>query len=189
MHTEMQDPSTVDTSGLADTAPNLAMQTSIQAQNAAGFLLSKAPKNPSLGLPAFSRPWQVGVGDLGKFYRYVDAVERPGDVMKELAKNGSVTKEAVETMQVLYPMILEDMKKRLMDRLIEYKEPLSYQQKRGLGSLFGDGFVDRNPAQLALLQSVHAANVGEKEAPQRDGRQTHTQAENLETQAQRLEKR
>lgn len=187
----LQDPSTVDTSGLASTAPALAMQSSVQAQNAAGFLLSKAPKNPNAGLPAFHQPWTVSQADLGKFYRYVDAAERPTDVLKELAKNGTVTKEAVETMQVLYPMMLEDMKAKLMDRLTEYDKPLSYNQRRGLGSLFGDGFINRKPQQLALLQGIHAGSVGGQEqgGPKKDGRQNQSQEDNVSTQAQRIENR
>ena len=187
----LQDPSTVDTSALASTAPALAMQSSVQAQNAAGFLLSKAPKNPNAGLPAFHQPWAVSQAELGKFYRYVDAAEHPTDVLKELAKSGTVTKEAVETLQVLYPMMLEDTKAKLMDRLMEYKTPLSYSQRRGLGALFGPGFINQNPQQLALLQSMHAGSVAGQEqgGPKKDGRQDQSQEDNISTQAQKTESR
>ncbi len=189
----LQDPTVIDYSDLASTAPATAMAMSVQTQNAAGFLLSKAPKNPNAGLPAFHQPWTVSRGDLAKFYRYVDAAERPLDVLKELAKNASVPKEAVETMQVLYPQLLEDMKTKLMDRLLEYKKPLTYNQRRGLGSLFGDGFIGRNPQQLALIQQMHSNSVlAEQQAgsgSQKDGRQNQSQEDNLETQAQRIEAR
>ncbi len=187
--TTLQDPQTVDMSALASTAPALAMQTSIQLQNMAGFLLSKAPKNPNAGLPAFHQPWKVSAGDLSKFYRYVDAAEHPNDILHGLAQNGAVTREAVETMQTLYPQMLEDTKTKLMNRLLEYKQPLSYNQKRGLASLFGDGFIDKNPAQTQLLQSIHAAKMSKSQGsgPSPDGRQSHTQEDNVSTQAQRLE--
>ncbi len=122
----------------------------------------------------------------------MDAAERPTDVLKDLARDGSVTKEAVETLNVLYPALLEDMKTKMMDRLLEYKQPLSYNQRRGLGSLFGAGFVNQNPQQAALLQQMHAGSVtAEKEGSgsQKDGRQNQSQEDNLETQAQRIEAR
>ncbi len=187
----LQDPTLVDTSSLASTAPGLAMELAVQAQNAAGFLLSKAPKNPNVGLPAFKSPWSVSKSELGKFYRYIDAVERPGDLLKDLAANGTVSKEAVETMQVLYPQMLQDMKDKIMNRLLEWKEPLSYNQKRGLGSIFGEGFINENPQQLALLQAVHAGSVTQtkQDGPKKDGRQNQSQEDNLSTQAQRIEAR
>ncbi len=191
--TVLANPETVDTSALAAVAPALAMESSVQAQNAAGFLLSKAPKNPYPGLPAFSRPWVISKAELGKFYRYVDAAERPGDVMKDLARNGFVTKEARETMQMLYPQLLEDMKNRLMDRLMDLKEPLPYSQRRGLGALFGDGFINHNPQELGLLQQLHAGSVAGQQqqgaGPKKDGRQNQSQEDNVATQAQRTEAR
>ncbi len=47
----LTDPTLADTSDLAATAPALAMAASIQTQNMAGFLLSKAPKNPTQASP------------------------------------------------------------------------------------------------------------------------------------------
>jgi len=186
----LQNPETVDVSGLASTAPATAMSLSIQAQNAAGFLLSKAPKNPNAGLPAFHQPWVVSQSDLSKFYRYVDAAERPTDVLRRLAKDGSVTQEEVETLRTLYPRLIEDYKTKMMNRLLEYKQPLTYNQRRALGSLFGPGFIDSDPRQTALLQTLHAASMAEKQnPPQRDGRQTQSQEDNLQTQAQRTEAR
>lgn len=188
--TALQNPETVDVSGLASTAPGLAMQTSIQAQNAAGFLLSKAPKNPNAGLPAFHQPWVVSQAELAKFYRYVDAAERPVDVLRNLAKNGSVTKEEVETLRTLYPRLIEDYKTKMMNRLLEYKEPLTYNQRRALGKLFGDGFAQTDPRRTALLQAMHAGSMNEQQNPPgRDGRQSQTQEDNLQTQAQRIENR
>lgn len=186
----LQNPETVDVSGLASTAPATAMSLSIQAQNAAGFLLSKAPKNPNAGLPAFHQPWVVSQSDLSKFYRYVDAAERPTDVLRRLAKDGSVTQEEVETLRTLYPRLIEDYKTKMMNRLLEYKQPLTYNQRRALGSLFGPGFIDSDPRQTALLQTLHAGSMAEKQnPPQRDGRQTQSQEDNLQTQAQRTEAR
>ncbi len=189
----LENPEMIDTSSLASVAPALAMQTAIQAQNAAGFLLNKAPKNPSMGLPAFTRPWVVPQAELAKFYRYVDAAERPAGVLKNLARDGSVTKEEIETLNVLYPQILQDMKDKLMNRLLEFKEPLSYNRKRGLGSLFGAGFIDQNPQQLQLLQSIHAGSVAGQQpqgaGPKKDGRQNQSQEDNVSTQAQRTEAR
>ena len=186
----LQNPETVDVSGLAATAPATAMSVSIQAQNAAGFLLSKAPKNPNAGLPAFHQPWVVSQSDLSKFYRYVDAAERPTDVLRRLAKDGSVTQEEVETLRTLYPRLIEDYKTKMMNRLLEYKEPLSYQQRRALGSLFGPGFINVDPRQTALLQQMHAGSMAEKQNPPgRDGRQSQSQEDNLQTQAQRTEQR
>lgn len=189
--TALQSPDTIDVSGLAATAPALAMNASVQAQNAAGFLLSKAPKNPNAGLPAFQQPWTISQAELGKFYRYVDAAERPHDVLRKLAKDGSVTREEVETLQVLYPKLLEDYKTRMMNRLLDYKEPLAYNQRRALGSLFGQGFVNVDPKRTLLLQAMHAGSLADEQKPPpgRDGRQSQSQEDNLQTQAQRIENR
>ncbi len=185
----LTNPQAVDIAQLAGTAPNLAVGLAQQALTNAQFLNSKAPKNPyPQGIPAFAMPWKPSDGDLEKFYRYMGAVERPNDVLKQLSKTGDISPEAAETMRAVYPQLLESMKQKMMDRVMEMKEPLSYEKKRGLSSAFGADFIGANMQQLALLQQLHSANVqGTQGAPARDGRQTHTQEDNMSTQAQRVE--
>ncbi len=186
----IKDPTVIDTSGLASTAPGVAAAAAIQANTAAQFLLSKAPKNPGIqGLPAFAMPWQPSQSELEKFYRYIRTVERPVDVLHQLNAQGAITPEAAETMRTVYPTMLEDMKNKMMNRLTEYDKKLPYDKKRAMDSLYGSEFRGVNPMQVNLLQGLHSASVqGSGGSPAKDGRQTHTQAENMDTQAVKMEK-
>ncbi len=189
----LRDPSIIDTSHLAATTPALAMAAAGQAQAAANFLLTKAPKNPGTdgGLKAFDMPWRPSDADLERFYRYIRVVERPIDVLKELNETGRITPEAAETMRTVYPKLLEDTKNMMMQRLLSYDKPLSYEKKRGLDSIFGSEFRGVNPKKLVLLQGLHAASMGKQKSggSSPDGRQNQSQEDNLETQAQKVEKR
>lgn len=173
-------------------APETSMMLQVASLNAANFLLEKAPKNPFAGqMAALSKPWSPSEASLSKWYRFVEAIERPQHVLEELA-GGSVMPEHVEAMAAVYPKLLEDLRQRMLSRMTELEDTLPYSKRLALSGFLGTDILGLSSQQLALLQGLHHAAQSPKMAAggaRPDGRQEVNQEKNLETQAQRMEKR
>ena len=168
------------------------MMLQIASLNAANFLLEKAPKNPFAGqMAALARPWEPSQTALNKWYRYVEAIERPQHIIEELA-GGNVMPEHVEAMAAVYPKLLEDLKQRMLSRMSELQDTLPYSKRLALSGFLGPDILGMTSEQLMLLQGLHQSAQAPRMAgggPKPDGRQSVDQEKNLETQAQRMEKR
>jgi hypothetical protein len=89
---------------------------------------------------------------LAKFERYVEAVENPLAIFKDL-KSGIITNEQVETIRALYPSIYDKLVTGLRARIAESKKPVSYAQKNQLSVLFQEPLTQlHKPQTLAMLQ-------------------------------------
>lgn len=181
-----------DPGDLADVAPTVAKEMLVTAQAAAQFLYAVMPKNPAgpQMLEAFAQPWEPSRYELERFSRYAGAIERPDSLLVDL-KNGTLTREQVDAAQAVYPKLIADLQRRMMDRLSAYEKPLDYRQRLGLSILFGKPIGGAgDPGKLNLIQQAHAATIeAANQGPSVDGRQSVSQAKNYETQAQRIEAR
>jgi hypothetical protein len=177
---------------LDQVAPTANSMLQLTAINAANFLLEKAPKNPFAGqMPALARPWQPSETALQKWNRYVEAIEQPQQVLNRLA-HGAVMPEHVEALASVYPKLLEDLRQRMLSRMSELQTSLPYAKRLALSGFLGPDILGMSSEQLALFQGLHMAAQQPKmggKGPKPDGRQDVNQQENLETQAQRMEKR
>lgn len=171
-------------------APGTAGMLQLSSIQAAQFLLDKSPKNPFAGqMKALSRPWEPSQTALSQWYRYVEAVERPQHVLEELA-SGVVMPEHVEAMAHVYPKLLEDLRQKMLSRMSELETSLPYSKRLALSGFLGSDILGISSEQLQLIQGLHAAAQQPKMGGARpDGRQQVDAEKNMETQAQRMEKR
>lgn len=174
-------------------APATNTMLQLASMKASQFLLQKAPKSPTAGMmPALQRPWQPSATELNKWYRYVEAVENPHMVLNEL-NHGTVNPEHIEALTNVYPKLFQHFKEQMLEKLAELPDAISYQKRLALSVFMGPEMLGMTSEQMQLFQSLHAQGQGDTNAggsgPKPDGRQNVNQENNLETQAQRMEKR
>lgn len=178
---------------LATSAPGVANAATAAAAQALQFLNAKAPRNPSPEpIPALARPWAPSDAELGRFERYVSAVNDPQSVLADL-KRGTASPESIETLQAVYPKLLEDIRQRMMERLSGYEGTVTPQQRQALGTLFG-GPIGLSPSSnIAIFQQSHAVAQAQEAARQQRARASNAVKKDgsttLATQSQALEGR
>jgi hypothetical protein len=177
-------------SQLMNYAPQIAGGAMSTALQGAQFLLAKAPKNPSEGLPeALKKPWEPGPVEMERWNRYVKAVEDPQSALQQLS-NGQMNVEQKEALQQVYPRLYADLKERLFEQVNKLKQPLPYEKRLALVSCFGSDILGVSQQQLQFYQAAHtAASQQNKPMGKPDGRMTVDTQKNLETQGQKLESR
>lgn len=123
------------TKDLHDIAPNINSSLTIAAVRATQFLASKLPaQNPSSPL---TKPYQPSSSELSRFNRYVHTVEHPLDVLKQM-KTGNLTSEALETLQTVYPKLLNQMQQAVTEKLNEKNvNKMTYQAKIMVSAFLG----------------------------------------------------
>jgi len=171
----------------AEVAPKAAAATVATAQRAVTFLASKlppqgAPRNflqPELDEPA------VSDAEMARFFRYAEAVESPTKVLDDLEK-GTVSREAVEALRVVYPRLYEQIRVEIMARVGEMQEQLAYSDRIQLGILF-DVPTDASlrPDFLALMQSSFVSPDTQPQTPPAPGASVNI-ARDFATEAERV---
>lgn len=178
-------------SQLSLAAPGVAAAASATLGRAITFLHEKAPKSPHApNMPALAVPWKPTDAELGTWEKYMRAVERPTTVLEDLQR-GTVSKEAVEALQVVYPKLHDDLKQKMIERMGNLEGRLPFRQRQALSALFGPEFDGPSPAARAVLQQAHKAAVAQEAAKSRAPMPSAAtrSATSLATQTQRLEGR
>lgn len=179
---------------LSRVAPDLEVQLSAVGAKAVKYLQATMPKSPYGVNPVDSllQEWKPSELQLARWSRCVRAVQNPNSVVASL-QDGSVTKEGVEALKMVYPEFYADTQRALMERLATHKKLLSFEQRQALATFIGGpmaGAGDRS--KLILSQNLYNNRRAEQAPPgnkQPDGRQRVSQEENSQTQAQRIEGR
>jgi hypothetical protein len=96
------------------------------------FLDSKLPRPPK-AVAIFEREYRPSSLEMAKFKRYVQVVEKPMTVLKELAA-GTLTREHVEALRTVYPAIYRQMQQQVLAN-VESAQDMSYAKKLQLGTL------------------------------------------------------
>lgn len=125
------------TSAVFNVAPKTAGHLDVVAMNALQFLSSKVPKKsavPSL-LDVYKKPKQPSSMQMAKFERYMQAITKPMDVMKHL-QAGTVTREETDALKAVYPVMFENLRNAVIDRLPGQAEKIPYNKRVNLGLLF-----------------------------------------------------
>lgn len=116
----------------------------------------KPPGGPLTAVPALRQPWIANSLDVERFEQALEAIQDPASVVEALAA-GQVSPAAVQAVQAVYPELLEDFRAKMLDALVERKEPLDYGQRVQLSLLLGQPLDESLQAStLAGLQMAHA---------------------------------
>jgi len=128
------------TKALHDVAPNMNSSLTITAVRATQFLASKLPAQNAPSI--LTKPYEPSKSELAKFNRYVHIVEHPLDVFKQL-KNGDLTTESLETLQTVYPKLLNQMQQSVRENLNEKNvAKMSYQSKIMASAFLGEDLTN-----------------------------------------------
>lgn len=138
---------------LTGAAPNTTMALNSTISTAIQFLNSKLPKDASRGGGLFARKWEPSSVELAKFERYLEAVENPMSAIEDL-ESGSLTRESIEAIKVVYPDIYVRLQSEAMDQITQNQE-LDYNKRLQLGVLL-DLPSDSSllPENIAALQQT-----------------------------------
>jgi hypothetical protein len=135
----------IDSTGMSETHPKIAMTLFKRAQTANDFLFSKLPRQierPSITGPVAVPPSDA---DLRKFQKYLDIVRDPLAVLDHLREN-TLTPEMVETIRAVYPTLFEEIRGQIVSETAakvaggkkgKEKLDIPYDKKVALGFLFG----------------------------------------------------
>jgi len=132
--------------------------------SAVNFLAGKIPKPPVPPKP-LSAEWVPSRTDMAKFNRYVDVVEQPLDVLKQI-RFGSLTKESVEAVATVYPSLYQNMKEEFMTRLTETNRVVPYKMKMMLSLFMGED-MDQSTVGSSIVanQAIINSNSKKSDAP------------------------
>ena len=169
-------------------APQVAAELLAKGVEASQFLLSKAPKNPIMDeLQPQKTDWRPSDAELAKFERYVEAVENPLQIFKDL-KARIITNEQVETIKTLYPTIYSKLVLGIKEKVSTRKQPLTYAQRNQLSVLFQQPLTQlHRPQVLAYLQGQMPQEQQPQGAPSFSARSQKLALSNL-TETQRIER-
>jgi hypothetical protein len=126
-----------ETAELEPHAPEVAKTLAATRAKATAFLMEKAPKPPEdVMLQPNVDLWQVPTADAARFERYVTAALDPYSVFDDIA-SGTITPEAVETLQAVYPSLYEVGGTHLLEAVASLGKPLSYSARAALSLYLG----------------------------------------------------
>lgn len=136
------------------------------------YLRSKLPKghtDPYALQPQLQKE-RVADADVSRFMRQYDIVNSPLTVFDEVRK-GTLTREHVEALKVVYPDLYAELRSQVVERLVETKTELPYRQRIQLGILL-DIPSDKSlsPAFQKAIQATYpnGAEAGAESPPQQD---------------------
>lgn len=153
----------------AQAAPATTASAIITAKKAAQFLESKLPKSYSNNAQSqmfTKRDFQPSDSQLAKFERYLEAVEDPMSALEDI-KSGTLTREAAETLQVVYPNIYQRVQKEAIEYMMKSEKAVSYSKRLQLGILLNiPSDASLTPEMINKLQKSY---MSEEEKAEQQG--------------------
>lgn len=144
-----------NTAQLQDTAPNITGSLQTAASRATHFLASKLPaQEPSSPL---SPPYKPSANELAQFNRYADIIHNPVQVLDQV-KRGTLTKEALEAMSIVYPKMYDQMKQTIMDRISNENITIPYKTRLMISMFTGQDMTNTLKAPtMAAVQATYGS--------------------------------
>lgn len=156
-HSQLMDHLSTNTDGLYEAAPHVTQGIHQTMTAGLQFLNSKVPR-PTAQYP-LSAPWTPSIAEKADFNRYYKAVDDPLGVLKEV-KHGTLSSQSMETLQVVYPELLSEMRKAVVENLNPKKAiKLPYPTRVALSVFLGE------PLEESVVPQVMASNQAALSAP------------------------
>jgi hypothetical protein len=141
--------------------PILADRLETLAARRLEYLAKKIPRQPDLAaINAGPSRWQPSEMEMRSYARTMAAVEDPHGVIERLA-HGTVSPEDAEALREVYPEMMADVTRQILERLPELQKNLPYERRLAL-SVFSGVPVDpaMDPRILAVLQASFTDEPG-----------------------------
>ena len=172
---------------LQSSAPQTYQQLRQVAGRAFVFLDSKLPRKTQNVNPFIKKSYPISDQEIYKFKRYVQAVQNPMSVMKDL-NGGVLSREGIEAVRYVYPNLYAEIQSKVYDSLEKSGGETTYKQRLQLGILMDlPTDMSLEPLSIKGLQSFYK----EAQVSQAGGTITAAAAKQLdiaESQATDLEK-
>lgn len=118
-------------------APNATVFAQAAIRRGVQFLHEKIPKDMYVGSDLTGKKvWEPSGMQLAQFKRYVQVVEHPYSILSDLEK-GTLTREHVEALQVVYPAIYSNIRDQILGEIKNSPESVPYSKKVQIGILLG----------------------------------------------------
>jgi len=154
--TAMQDTLTSATQYMQAHAPNTTQALHIATSGAVAFLASKVPSPVGIQAPR-ARPHEPSGAEISTFNKYRSAVYNPLSLLDD-ARSGHVSKESLETLETVYPQLLQKIRLGITDKLTDHPGPIPYQRMLVLSAIMGQDLTGDTQGLLAN----QAAGAGDK---------------------------
>ncbi len=142
------------TDKIAGVAPKLAQAIAVKAQQAAGYLLDKAPKDPRPPTAIAGRPWTPTDRDLQRWEKIAGAVEDPLNNFMNSMTDGTVTRDEVEAIELIHPETFQKIKTGIIDELAENPESVDFNGRIQLSIIFATPFdPSASPHHIQSIQA------------------------------------
>lgn len=138
---------------MQEALPNIAPFMQASVQRGLQFLASKIPQ-PTSQLP-LDAEFEPTPSQISKFGEYYNAVNDPLSSLKEI-KNGTLSNEAMETLNTVYPQLLHEMRVQLTENMGK-KKNLNYATKISLAKFMGQP-LDSSQTPQSMLANQAAMN-------------------------------
>jgi len=135
-HEKLGETFNIRTMRMRQSAPIITQSLQVKTIQAMIFLDSKLPKNnsPSIGIQAHLEEFEPSSQEIAKFEKYLEATLDPVSVIQDLAE-GKITREGVEALRTVYPMLFQEVQQQVLKQLAEAEEKLPYNKRLELGIL------------------------------------------------------
>ena len=143
------------TEAIHESMPQTASAIQKTLYNATQFLASKIPQKPTPGL--FTKEMENSLHDRALFSRYYNTVNNPIGILHDI-KMGTLTKESIETMKIVYAPLYKHLVNELMDGFTSLKDTskVPYHIKMSLSQFMGSVLVPSlDPATVMRNQSIY----------------------------------
>lgn len=159
----MADRLTANIGELEQIAPRAAEQTAALSAKVVAHLYAKLPKKVGGGntLTPLADDWRPSGAEIARFARHYGAAIDPLSVLEDL-ENGTLSREAVETLRELYPDLHAKIVARIAEKAGSRSQPLPYALRRQLSLLFGTPLdPSMRPERILLHQSALMSGQGQ----------------------------
>ena len=136
--------------GMYHALPNVSQAVASHIVNTVQFLNSKIATPPN-DMP-LSKGWEPSEAQKQVFNEYYSATNDPLSALKQI-KNGELTSQTMEALQVCHPNLLQEMRSKMVSTLNPEKvKNMPLHTQEALSQFMGQ------PLSSAMLQPVRAAN-------------------------------
>lgn len=154
------------TKSLYASAPQMTGSIQQALVSATQFLASKAPQGPDP--KPLSKPFTPSNAELAQFNRYQQIVENPTHILDQV-RTATLTPEAVETLQTVYPKLLDEMRTSVIDHLTDHlskEKEIPYRVRMSLSMFLGQDLDHTLDQQSIAANQMTMASLGHEQATQ-----------------------
>lgn len=95
--------------------------------------------------------------DLEQWAKYVSAANDPAGTLEAILDDGMMNAEAAETLQVVYPRLVQDVQQRIIEKAAETDVEIPYRRRIQLSQMLGLPLDDsQSPESAAFMAELYA---------------------------------